>query len=68
MKFTVKKQPTNIADAILAADKSLEGVRAAFSGFAQAVLRQQRVVDQKIEQHELGVKNGARTTKHRFHL
>lgn len=68
MDSAMKKQSANIADAILAADSSLEGVRVAFSGFAQAVLRQQRTVDQKIEQHERSAKDGARTTKHRFHL
>ncbi|WP_156004488.1 hypothetical protein [Thiomonas sp. FB-6] len=63
----MERKRVNLIEAVLAADKSLDGVRAAFSSLGDVILRQQRSVEQKVEQHERSAARGARSTQHRFH-
>ena len=64
----MKKNPESIVDTILSENSSVERVRAAFQNFGEAIIRSQQSLDKTREKIEKDMRDGARSTKHRFHI
>lgn len=65
---SMKKRPDSFVDALLAEEASAERVRAAFRELGRSIERQQRSHEEKRENLNRDIRNGARVTKHRFHI
>jgi hypothetical protein len=65
---SMKKQSETFVEALLAGESSAERVRDAFRELGQSIVQSQKSLEEKRTKIEREMKDGARVTKHRFHL
>ncbi|HDR9126244.1 hypothetical protein [Burkholderia vietnamiensis] len=64
----MSKRPDTFVDALLAEEASAERVRDAFRELGRTIERMHKSHEEKRQEIKRDIKDGARVTKHRFHI